>query len=74
MVYVVDGVLFPGHKPKTSDAYEREPTRFTHAVEPLEDLESGRYALYVAAPCPWVRLFFGIDSLSVSFSLTHLII
>lgn len=52
MVYVVDGVAHPGHKPQGAE-YIREPTVFGH-TGPL-DLSSMDLHLYVCAACPWAH-------------------
>ena len=61
MVYLVDGTVFEGHRPKTGDAYERSPSVFSQldvptarkhfaAVKPGAPLH-----LYVSAACPWAH-------------------
>lgn len=65
MVYFIDGVRYPGHRPRLADGeYRREPTKFTlnkmkssMGEENFEkarvDITSGRFALVICAACPW---------------------
>lgn len=65
MVYFIDGVRYPGHRPRLSDGeYRREPTKFTlnkmssvmgeDGLETAQKgIQSGRFALVMCAACPW---------------------
>lgn len=59
MVYVTEGKIFPGHRPRTGSNYEREKTKFRlgalpTVVTPQAQVEKDRYHLIVCAACPWV--------------------
>eukprot|EP00040_Diaphanoeca_grandis_P004720 m.29880 g.29880 ORF g.29880 m.29880 type:complete len:678 (-) comp16171_c0_seq2:416-2449(-) len=58
MVHIIDGVIKPGHFPRTGDAYERRPVAIKgpdiSTLTPV-DAPKGRYHLVVCTACPWAH-------------------
>jgi putative glutathione S-transferase len=60
MVYLVDGIVHPGHKPKSGDEYDRAPSAFAAfdvatAQKWATDHPDEKLFLYVCSACPWAH-------------------
>lgn len=57
MVYLINGEVFPGHKPQKGSDYQREATKFRSKLTPIPSGRpaSQRYHLIVSAACPWAH-------------------
>ena len=64
MVYVINGEIFPGHKPQ-GDEYQREPTKFAYNSSlNLDKHDRHVLHLHVCAACPWAHRALIIRNLS----------
>ena len=79
MVYVTEGKVYPGHRPRVGNSYARETTKFRLEEMPVTAIPQAqvakdKYHLIVCAACPWVCCFVESESSILYLALALIVL